>query len=98
MKQKKASRHTIYTKQRAIEILCGWFGSGRTGRKLDVHGLRTTYRSMTEGWLSRAFLLDAMGHRSADVHDGYLQFLERQVEAAGRNAPEVEAAWNLGEK
>lgn len=70
----------------------------REGRVLDVHSLRTTYRSMTEGWLSRAFLLDAMGHRSADVHDGYLRFLERQVEAAGKNAAAVDEAWDIGVK
>lgn len=63
-------------------------------RKLDVQALRVTYRSMTEGWMPRSALLDAMGHRSADVHDGYLRFLERQVEAVTSSQRElVESVW-----
>ncbi|MFW6312576.1 MAG: hypothetical protein ACOC2N_01665 [Spirochaetota bacterium] len=67
------------------------------GRRLDVQALRVTYRSMTEGWLPRSFLLDSMGHRSPDVHDGYLRFLERQVAAAGESAPEVDRVWAMPE-
>jgi hypothetical protein len=65
------------------------------GRKIDVQALRVTYRSMTEGWLPRAFLLGAMGHRSADVHDGYLRHLERQVQAVGKHRGETNEAWTL---
>ncbi len=66
-------------------------------RKLDVQALRVTYRSMTEGWMPRSALLDSMGHRSADVHDGYLRFLERQVEAvATAQGDMVDSVWATG--